>query len=338
MKKFLLMGIAAVMSMAASAATVTGSVYIPSGAPVVGAQVLFLSENSFFGATDENGTFTLTDVLPGDYYLVIRADGYPEYENPSVPVGDEDVSLGVIILKSPTYTLNGRVYGDFDGTGENNMELMGAEVSVKYELDGETVVLGPQATVEDGSFLFADLPLNTSYEVTASRDAFVTKTVTFTEEDAANDLFLNIVLVKDNEMKTVSVTGVVVNTDDEPVANSIITIDLVKEDGTLGDGWIVNSVDDGSFEATGLYANNTYRATFVTAGYKDYVLEKFETAEENVDFGKIVLEKIEDSLESIESESNEAPVYYNLQGCRVANPQGICVKVVGNKATKVYVK
>lgn len=41
----------------------------------------------------------------------------------------------------------------------------------------------------------------------------------------------------------------------------------------------------------------------------------------------------------ISSESNEAPVYYNLQGVRVANPEnGLYIKVVGEKATKVLVK
>lgn len=41
----------------------------------------------------------------------------------------------------------------------------------------------------------------------------------------------------------------------------------------------------------------------------------------------------------ISNESNEAPVYYNLQGVRVANPaNGLYIKVVGEKATKVLVK
>lgn len=42
------------------------------------------------------------------------------------------------------------------------------------------------------------------------------------------------------------------------------------------------------------------------------------------------------AVEGIEADVDATPVYYNLQGVRVANPErGIFIKVVGNKATKV---
>ena len=43
-----------------------------------------------------------------------------------------------------------------------------------------------------------------------------------------------------------------------------------------------------------------------------------------------------DGISDIEIDSNTAPVYYNLQGVRVANPEnGLFIEVRGNKAVKV---
>lgn len=45
------------------------------------------------------------------------------------------------------------------------------------------------------------------------------------------------------------------------------------------------------------------------------------------------------AVAGVEVEGNEAPVFYNLQGVRVAAPEnGLYIKVVGNKASKVIVK
>ena len=45
----------------------------------------------------------------------------------------------------------------------------------------------------------------------------------------------------------------------------------------------------------------------------------------------------EAGIEAVEATEEVAPVYYNLQGVRVANPaNGVYIKVIGNKAEKVY--
>ena len=45
----------------------------------------------------------------------------------------------------------------------------------------------------------------------------------------------------------------------------------------------------------------------------------------------------EAGIEAVEAAEEVAPVYYNLQGVRVANPtNGVYIKVIGNKAEKVY--
>ena len=51
------------------------------------------------------------------------------------------------------------------------------------------------------------------------------------------------------------------------------------------------------------------------------------------------LDPADDTVEAVEEieAGDEAPVYYNLQGVRVANPEkGIVIKVQGNKATKLF--
>ena len=48
-------------------------------------------------------------------------------------------------------------------------------------------------------------------------------------------------------------------------------------------------------------------------------------------------ERDENAIEVIEAAGEVAPVYYNLQGVRVANPaEGVYIKVAGDKAEKVY--
>ena len=52
---------------------------------------------------------------------------------------------------------------------------------------------------------------------------------------------------------------------------------------------------------------------------------------------KLVIKKPVNGINDVKVEgANEAPVYYNLQGVRVANPEnGMFIEVRGNKAVKV---
>lgn len=331
MKKILLLCLSAILAMAAGAVTVTGKVVTPSKAPVVGATVMFLNgDNSQFLTTDDNGVFTMQDVVAGSYFLVIQATGYPEYQNPEVMVGDTDLDLGEIVLEVPTYRLNGRVYVALP-TG--NAELPGAFVTVKYVEDGETKTQGPQTTADDGSFLFEGLPLDTEYEVTASHDMNVTKVVTV-EAGVSEDFFLDIVL----EMITdgVTVTGELVNDLDQPVLNGMIRFCIIQPDGSLGSEYIISCEDTNEFVQENMQPNTAYRVIITAPDYAEKVIEKFEVGEEDIDMGKISLGKSL-GIESVWSDSNEAPVYYNLQGQRIASPEKgqIVICRHGSQAAKV---
>lgn len=331
MKKILLLCLSAILAMAAGAVTVTGKVVTPSKAPVVGATVMFLNgDNSQFLTTDDNGVFTMQDVVAGSYFLVIQATGYPEYQNPEVVVGDTDLDLGEIVLEVPTYRLNGRVYVALP-TG--NAELPGAFVTVKYVEDGETKTQGPQTTADDGSFLFEGLPLDTEYEVTASHDMNVTKVVTV-EAGVSEDFFLDIVL----EMITdgVTVTGELVNDLDQPVMNGMIRFCIIRPDGSLGSEYIISCEGTNEFVQENMQPNTAYRVIITAPDYAEKVIDNFEVGEEDIDMGKISLGKSL-GIESVWSDSNEAPVYYNLQGQRIASPEKgqivICRR--GSQAAKV---
>lgn len=331
MKKILLLCLSAILAMAAGAVTVTGKVVTPSKAPVVGATVMFLNgDNSQFLTTDDNGVFTMQDVVAGSYFLVIQATGYPEYQNPEVMVGDTDLDLGEIVLEVPTYRLNGRVYVALP-TG--NAELPEAFVTVKYVEDGETKTQGPQTTADDGSFLFEGLPLDTEYEVTASHDMNVTKVVTV-EAGVSDDFFLDIVL----EMITdgVTVIGELVNDLDQPVMNGMIRFCIIRPDGSLGSEYIISCEGTNEFVQENMQPNTAYRVIITAPDYAEKVIDNFEVGEEDIDMGKISLGKSL-GIESVWSDSNEAPVYYNLQGQRIASPEKgqivICRR--GSQAAKV---
>lgn len=331
MKKILLLCLSAILAMAAGAVTVTGKVVTPSKSPVAGATVLFLNgDDSQFSATDDDGVFTIQNVVSGTYFLVIQAADYPEYQNPAVEVGDTDIDLGEIQLEVPTYKLNGRVYVALPN---GNAELPGALVTVKYVENGETIIQGPQTTIEDGSFLFEGLPLDTEYEVTASHDMNVTKTVTV-EAGASEDFFLDIVL----EMITdgVTVTGELVNDLDQPVMNGMIRFCIIRPDGSLGSEYINNCENTNEFVQENMQPNTSYRVIITAPGYAEKVIDNFEVGEEDIDMGKISMGKCL-GIVSVWSNDSEAAVYYNLQGQRIASPEKgqivICRR--GSQAAKV---
>ena len=82
---------------------------------------------------------------------------------------------------------------------------------------------------------------------------------------------------------------------------------------------------------TGIVFNNGETNSMAQTG--DYVALHQHVYNASDDIGPIYLMT---GVEDIESENQEAPVYYNLQGIPVSNPEkGIYIKVTGKKAVKV---
>jgi hypothetical protein len=71
--------------------TVTGNVKdSDSGAPIENATVVLGKE---FAMTGEMGGYTITDLTPGDYTLIVVQRFYEKYETPVTIVGDSEVDI-----------------------------------------------------------------------------------------------------------------------------------------------------------------------------------------------------------------------------------------------------
>ena len=93
---------------------------------------------------------------------------------------------------------------------------------------------------------------------------------------------------------------------------------------------------------TELTFRNTFAIEAVDAGKYDVtcVVSVFEskatTLGSTIQLLPVMYEKDTTGIADIEADNNVAPVYYNLQGVRVANPEnGMFIEVRGNKAVKV---
>jgi hypothetical protein len=111
--------------------------------PVAGANV-FLSNSSFGGATNNNGTFELHNVRPGEYTLVVTLIGYADYTT-SILVSNAPIHLNIelkpksIMLREVQISDNAKAEWrrnyeqfkkEFIGTDENakNCEVMNPEI------------------------------------------------------------------------------------------------------------------------------------------------------------------------------------------------------------------
>ena len=80
--------------------TITGVVTsIDSKKPIAGASV-FLSNSSVGTASRENGAFTLANVRPGQYTLVVSILGYKDFDK-TVLVGPEPIKVDVEMTPKP---------------------------------------------------------------------------------------------------------------------------------------------------------------------------------------------------------------------------------------------
>lgn len=118
----------------------------------------------------------------------------------------------------------------------------------------------------------------------------------------------------------VTVTGELVNDLDQPVLNGMIRFCIIQPDGSLGSEYIISCEDTNEFVMENMQPNTAYRVIITAPDYAEKVIEKFEVGEEDIDMGKISLGKSL-GIESVWSDSNEAPVYYNLQGQRLTSPE-----------------
>lgn len=81
----------------AAAGTVSGTVLLEGGNPAVGATV-FLTDTRFGTATEENGSFLISRIPPGEYSVQVRLLGYRQNAIPTVSVRSADTTTVSIEL------------------------------------------------------------------------------------------------------------------------------------------------------------------------------------------------------------------------------------------------
>jgi hypothetical protein len=106
--------------------------------------------------------------------------------------------------------------------------------------------------------------------------------------------------------------------------------------GTMYPYFMVNA--DGDAEVVGTIAGDNNNEVHITEWYILYNEEMYGPYEDTVIVAPFSL--IDGSgVSAVAIDSDAAPVYYNMQGAKIANPEkGIYIKLQGDKATKVVVK
>jgi hypothetical protein len=84
----------------AQSGTITGVVTSAESKKPLPRASVFLSNSKTGTATTENGTFTLNDIRPGQYTLVVSILGYEEY-NKVIMVGSEPIKLNIELAQKP---------------------------------------------------------------------------------------------------------------------------------------------------------------------------------------------------------------------------------------------
>lgn len=134
-------------------ATIAGRVIDPAGEPVHGARVLALpgdDDPSAEAVTDEDGAFTLADLVPGRYRVEARAPPLAPVWATGVPTGSAAVQLQL----APGGTLTGTI------TAEDGSVVPGATVAALRHTGPLTRAAQAQTTVFDaqGEFRLEGLP------------------------------------------------------------------------------------------------------------------------------------------------------------------------------------
>jgi thermitase len=215
-----------------SPGAITGQVTdAEDGSPISSAEV---SNGIRTALTDAAGIYTIDDILPGNYQVVARKEGY-ESSSLTVDVisGNNaiaDFSLSQIIVP-----------GSITGTvtdAENGSPIVDATVT-----DGTRTA----ATDATGKYIIADLPPG-SYEVTVSKEGYESSSSTVdvpSGNSAVVDFSLNEVIVLG------SITGSVTDAEDgSPIVGTAVT-DGARTATTDASGeYTIADVPSGSYEVT----------------------------------------------------------------------------------------
>ncbi|MBN2328443.1 MAG: carboxypeptidase regulatory-like domain-containing protein [Candidatus Omnitrophica bacterium] len=124
--------------------------------------LIYIPGTEFRAFTDENGSFLLTGITPGEYTLVGQYEGYDEVRETILVQAGQRTSIGPLIL-NPIYTPAGAVSGFITLEGETNHE------DILVILVGTTYTTSTNTT---GYFEFSNIPLGV-YQLLALKDDWI---------------------------------------------------------------------------------------------------------------------------------------------------------------------
>lgn len=234
-----------------TAGTITGHVYI-SGT-TTGIQNANVSINaSKYVTTDANGAYTLSSVAQGTHTVTATAVDYaPLSAVVNVTAGQTSFCNFTLTLLSETGNITGVV------KDENNNTISGATISVGGTTYSNT-------TDNNGSYIITGVPAGT-YNVTASKTGYVSRTQTNVNVTAKNTTELNFVLSVSAEQQRGSISGTVKDKNGAPVISATVT--AYYANNTVAGTAYTNST--GGYKLSNLLPG-TYTIKVSKTGFQEY--------------------------------------------------------------------
>lgn len=201
--------------------------------------------------TDENGTFTLSDLLPGSYTLQFVLDGYASIslENEYLPGG---ISLDKSLTLTP-YTATITVNSSY-----NSSALSGVTVSIENQASGEIL---SKTSDSNGACVFSGLSSNNiTYLVTASKLNHIVdpQSTTLTTSDNEKTIAFSLVKMEKN------ISGKVVDADNTSSGVGGAVVSVVSSEGFSGQA---TTASTGLYQINNLNPGVTYTFSIIKDGY-----------------------------------------------------------------------
>jgi len=251
-------------------AKVSGVVLGPEGKPVAGAHVLYRGASDWSVRADArldhvlsaaDGSFAIAALPRGSFRFVADAKNYAQGSSDVVALDGESETTGVEIRMEPSAVLRGRV-----------LSAAGTPVAaarVRVAVKGSGMVRGGgvrQAyTDEEGKYEIRELRRKL-HEVVALHESASSEIVSADLSKAPHDVELAIALAIDGV-----IAGVVVDSNEEPVAGAQVTLfpDFQKGGGRSSSEWRMRGFSTeltdagGKFRVSGLAVDANYRVRAV---------------------------------------------------------------------------
>ena len=282
-------------------------------------------------AVNESNTITITKY----------ADGTCDFLLPNFALSAMELTLGDILVEGAIVTIDEAGVSTYNGFVKD-MPLLGGALVADVTLGGTISAEGVVDMVID--VLWDGIPIKCT---------FTTKEVKFGEAtDYPGYLNVNIydeesgewAPVAVNESNTITITKYADGTCDFLLPNFALSAMELTLGDILVEGAIVTIDEAGVSTYNGfvkdmpllggaLVADVTLGGTISAEGVVDMVIDVLW---DGIPIKCTFTSTEVVGVENLEINENVAPVYYNLQGVKVANPEnGVFIKVQGSKATKV---